>query len=86
MTPKKNDYIDVELNLPVKISKIAKENSLKSFIYVSSGGANANSRNLYLQNKGKAEQEIILIETDPGAVITEQVLSSGEQPLVSREA
>jgi len=34
----------------------------------------------------KAEQEIILVETDPGAVITEQVLSSVEQPLVSREA
>ena len=38
LTPNKNDYIDVELNLPVKISKIAKNNNVKSFIYVSSGG------------------------------------------------
>ena len=30
-----------------------------SFIYISSGGANSNSKNLYLQNKGKAEDYII---------------------------
>ena len=74
VTPKKNDYIDVELNLPVKISKIAKDNNLKSFIYVSSGGANANSRNLYLQNKGKAEQEIINLSFEFTAIIQPSLL------------
>ena len=73
-TPKKNDYIDVELNLPVKISKIAKDNNVKSFIYVSSGGANANSRNLYLQNKGKAEQEIINLSFEFTAIIQPSLL------------
>ena len=74
VTPKKNDYIDVELNLPVKISKIAKDNNVKSFIYVSSGGANANSRNLYLQNKGKAEQEIINLSFEFTAIIQPSLL------------
>ena len=74
VTPKKNDYIDVELNLPVKISKIAKDNNVKSFIYISSGGANANSRNLYLQNKGRAEQEIINLSFEFTAIIQPSLL------------
>ena len=74
LTPNKNDYIDVELNLPVKISKIAKNNNVKSFIYVSSGGANANSRNLYLQNKGKAEKEIINLSFEFTAIIQPSLL------------
>ena len=74
LTPDKNDYIDVELNLPVKISKIAKNHNVKSFIYVSSGGANANSRNLYLQNKGKAEKEIIDLSFEFTAIIQPSLL------------
>ena len=74
LTPNKNDYIDVELNLPVKISKIAKNNNVKSFIYVSSGGANANSRNMYLKNKGKAEQEIINLSFEFTAIIQPSIL------------
>ena len=74
VTPQKRDYIDVELNLPVKISKIAKNNNVKSFIYVSSGGADANSRNLYLRNKGKAEQEIIDLSFEFTAIIQPSLL------------
>ena len=73
-TPQKRDYIDVELNLPVKIAKIARDNNIKSFIYVSSGGANADSRNLYLQNKGKAEKEIINLSFDFTAIIQPSLL------------
>ena len=46
----------------------------KSFIYVSSGGANADSRNLYLQNKGKAEKEIINLSFDFTAIIQPSLL------------
>ena len=74
VTPQKKDYIDVELNLPVKIAKIARDNNIKSFIYVSSGGANADSRNLYLQNKGKAEKEIINLSFDFTAIIQPSLL------------
>ena len=74
VTPKINDYIDVELNLPTKISKIAKDNKVKSFIYISSGGANANSRNLYLQNKGKAEKKIINLSFEFTAIIQPSLL------------
>jgi len=79
LTPDKNDYIDIELNLPIKISKIAKDNNVKSFIYVSSGGANANSRNLYLQNKGKAEQKIINLSFEFTAIIQPSLLLGDRQ-------
>ena len=49
-------------------------NNIKSFIYVSSGGANADSRNLYLQNKGKAEKEIINLSFDFTAIIQPSLL------------
>ena len=73
-TPNKLEYIDTELKLPIKIAQIAKENKIKSFIYISSGGANAKSKNLYLQNKGKAENEIVKLSFDFTAVIQPSLL------------
>ena len=73
-TPNKLDYIDTELNLPIKTAQIAKENKIKSFIYISSGGANAKSKNLYLQNKGKAEDEILKLSFDFTAIIQPSLL------------
>ena len=73
-TPNKLNYIDIEFNLPVSIAQISKENKIKSFIYVSSGGANAQSKNLYLQNKGKAENEIINLLFDFTAIIQPSLL------------
>ena len=57
-TPDKNEYIKIEYNLPVEVAKIAKENSVDSFTYVSSLGANPNASGLYLKNKGQAEESI----------------------------
>ena len=74
LTPLKKNYIDIELNLPIRIAKIAKENLVKSFIYVSSGGANANSKNLYLKNKGKAENSIINLKFEFTAIIQPSLL------------
>ena len=73
-TPNKLDYIDTERKLPITIAQIAKENKIKSFIYISSGGANSKSKNLYLQNKGKAEDEIIKLSFDFTAVIQPSLL------------
>ena len=73
-TPKKQDYIDTELNLPIKIANIVKDNSIKSFIYISSGGASAKSTNLYLQNKGKAERHIINLGFNFTAIIQPSLL------------
>lgn len=74
LTPIKQNYINIELNLPKKISQIAKDNNINSFIYVSSGGANLNSKNLYLQNKGKAENFIINLGFNFTAIIQPSLL------------
>ena len=73
-TPDKKNYINIEYELPVKIAKIAKNNNIESFIYVSSGGANENSKNLYLKNKGRAEREIINLSFDFTAIIQPSLL------------
>ena len=57
-TPNKNEYIKIEYDLPVKVAKIARENLIKSFTYVSSLGANENASSLYLKNKGQTEEEL----------------------------
>jgi nucleoside-diphosphate-sugar epimerase len=73
-TPDKNEYRRVEYNLPVDIAKIAKSNSVKSFIYVSSIGANSNSSSFYLKNKGQVEEELNKINFSKLAIIRPSIL------------
>ena len=63
-TPDKNEYRRVEFNIPVEIANIAKSNSVKSFIYVSSGYANPKSSGAYLRNKGDVEEELKKLNFD----------------------
>jgi len=73
-TPNKNEYIKIEYDLPVEVAKIAKSNSISSFVYVSSLGANPNSSGLYLKNKGKAEQELINLNFSRLSIIRPSIL------------
>lgn len=54
-TPNKNQYRQIEYGYPVKLGEIAKANHVKQYHYVSSIGADANTSNFYLKNKGEAE-------------------------------
>ena len=54
-SPDKNEYRRIEYNLPVEIAKIAKDNSVNNFSYVSSGYADQNNLSNYLKNKGDVE-------------------------------
>jgi len=51
-SPDKNDYQKVELDIPKEIAQIAKANSVKSFIFISSIFANPNSSGNYVKFKG----------------------------------
>jgi len=55
-TPNKEEYRNIEYNFPVIIGEIAKNNNVRSFMYVSSLGSNPNTKNTYLKNKGEAEK------------------------------
>ncbi len=57
-TPNKEDYINTEYNLPLSIGKICSDNNVQNFTYISSLGANPKTSNLYLKNKGMAEEEL----------------------------
>ena len=73
-TPDKNEYRRVEYNIPVDVAKIAKLNSVKAFIYVSSLGANPNSSGSYLKNKGQVEEELNNLNFPKLAVIRPSIL------------
>ena len=57
-TPNKDEYRRIEYNIPIDVAKIAKENSVNSFFYISSIGANPNASSNYLKNKGQVEEEL----------------------------
>ena len=57
-SPDKNDYQKVELDIPKEIAQIAKSNSVKSFIFISSIYANPNSSGNYVKFKGLVEEEL----------------------------
>ena len=73
-TPDKNEYRKVEYNIPVDIAKIAKSNSVKAFVYLSSIGANANSSSFYLKNKGQVEEELNKLNFQKLAIIRPSIL------------
>ena len=57
-SPDKNDYQKVELDIPKEIAQIAKANSVKSFIFISSVYANPHSSGNYVKFKGLVEEEL----------------------------
>ena len=58
-SPDKTEYQRVELDLPKKVSNLAKKNNIHSFIFISSGYANSKSSGDYLRFKGLVEEELI---------------------------
>ena len=73
-TPDKEEYRRVEYNIPVNVAKIAKANSVKSFYYVSSIGANPNASSNYLKNKGQVEGELKNLNFTKLAIIRPSLL------------
>lgn len=57
-TPDLQEYRKVDVDIPVNTAKACAENGVLCFQLVSSVGANAKSRNFYLQMKGEVEEEV----------------------------
>ncbi len=55
----KEAFLDVDFQIPLTLAQIAEQNKIKKFLIVSSLGANTNSKNFYLQTKGKMEEEVL---------------------------
>ena len=73
-TPDKNEYRRIEHDIPVKVAQIAKSNSVNSFVYISSIGANSNSSGSYLKNKGQVEEELKNLNFTKLAIIRPSIL------------
>tara|TARA_B100001250_G_C19489126_1_gene652224 strand:+ start:74 stop:730 length:657 start_codon:yes stop_codon:yes gene_type:complete len=73
-TPNKKEYRRVEYEIPLHIAKITKLNSINSFIYVSSIGANAKVSNNYLKNKGQVEDELLKLNFKKLGIIRPSLL------------
>ena len=58
ISPDKDEYRRIELDLPKQIAQITKSNSVNSFVFVSSGYADPNSSGDYLKFKGLVEEEL----------------------------
>ena len=57
-TPNNLDYQRLELDIPLEVAKLAKLNSINSFIFVSAIYANPRSSSNYLRFKGLVEEEL----------------------------
>ena len=73
-TPDKDEYRRIEYNIPVDVAKIAKSNSVNSFFYISSIGANSNASSNYLKNKGQVEEELKNLNFSKLAIIRPSLL------------
>ena len=73
-TPNKNEYRRIEYNIPINVARRASSNSVGSFVYVSSIGANSSSSNSYLKNKGQVEEELNNLNFPKLAVIRPSLL------------
>ena len=63
-SPEKSEYQRIELDLPKQIAQICKSNSIKSFVYVSSGFADPKNKGKYLRFKGLVEEELKRLDFD----------------------
>jgi len=73
-TPDKSEYTRIEYDIPVRVATIAKENSVNSFFYVSSIGANSKASSNYLKNKGQVEEKIKNLNFNKLAIIRPSLL------------
>ena len=73
-TPDKSEYTRIEYDIPVRVASIAKENSVNSFFYVSSIGANPKASSGYLKNKGQVEEQLKNLNFKKLAIIRPSLL------------
>ena len=73
-TPDNSEYTRIEYDIPVRVATIAKENSVNSFFYVSSIGANPKASSGYLKNKGQVEEKLKNLSFKKLAIIRPSLL------------
>jgi uncharacterized protein YbjT (DUF2867 family) len=58
LTPSQSDYEKIEIDYPVAVAKLVREQGARSFVYVSSLSASATANSFYLRTKARAEESL----------------------------
>ena len=58
-TPNKKTYKKIDYGIPVTAAKLAKKNSIKTFIVISAMGADENSDIFYNKTKGEMQRDVL---------------------------
>lgn len=77
-TPDKEMYVKIDRGIPVAAAKLAKANSIETFIVISAMGADSNSRVFYNKVKGEME-EGVLNQNIPNTYILQPSLIGGKR-------
>ena len=67
-------YREIDLDINFNIAKACKEKNVEHFSFVSSSGANHNSKNFYLKLKGEIENSIINLKLDSLSILRPSLL------------
>lgn len=78
-TPNKDDYFNLEVNLPVSIAKEFLQKELINFHYISSVGADSKSSAVYMQRKGIAEEQLAELSIPNLYIYRPSILSGDRQ-------
>lgn len=73
-TPNLETYQKIDFGIPTKAGKLAKQKGVKTFVVMSSIGANAHSNTFYLRVKGKMEAAILGLEIPNTHIIRPSLL------------
>ena len=68
-TPDKEVYKKIDYGIPVRAAKLAKENVIKTFIVISSLGADENSSVFYNKTKGEMQRDVLLQKVEKTYVL-----------------
>jgi uncharacterized protein YbjT (DUF2867 family) len=57
-TPSEADYEKIEVDYPMAVAKLARDQGAQSFAFISSLGASASAKSFYLRTKARAEESL----------------------------
>lgn len=78
-TPDKNIYKKIDYGIPVAAAKLAKKHTIKTFIVISSIGANANSSFFYTKTKGEMEQAVTAVNIENTYILQPSIIAGNRK-------
>ena len=73
-TPDKTVYKSIDYGIPVASAKLAKENGIKTFLVISSVGANPKSTVFYSKTKGEMERDVLAKKTENTHILQPSII------------